>query len=254
MKISKIIRATSFVLVFAISLASVAFATEGNSRQYYEYSVNARGETFGTSLQASILGYEPVLLLAHGIDGTIGYVRSADLNDGCNSPIEANKMMEQKCENNESGIEKTILLYLADGETIVGEFNIVSGSNNTEPSRSDYTYGGVKNMPMPGYVGTGASGIKLNLTYVNGITTVSTTMSVNIGWIGIQSRIICEEDNAVVACSNYAYNQSTVMSFSKDISHITISSDHYYSQGRVKLWNHEESEYEPFSMKRSPNV
>ena len=105
-KISKIIRATSFVLVFAISLASVAFATEGNSRQYYEYSVNARGETFGTSL----------------------------------------------------------------------------------------------------------------------------------------------------ACSNYAYNQSTVMSFSKDISHITISSDHYYSQGRVKLWNHEESEYEPYSMKRSPNV
>ncbi len=255
MKISRTFRATVFILIFTISLSSIAFAAEGNNQYPNSYAVNQNGETYGTAIQASIIGYEPDLLLAHGTDGTVGYVRTVDLNDACSTPAEAQKNMTQEDSALNSGIDRVIPLLLSDGETVVGEFRIVTSVNSSEQPRSSYTYGAVKTKSMPGYIAYGVSGIKLNLTSVDGITTVSTSNLVEIGWIGIQSRIYCQEDNAMVECSSYAYNQSKTMSFSLSISHFTLSSDHYYSQGRVLLWDKNQSSYIPYiTMYRSPNV
>lgn len=44
-----------------------------------KYPVNARGETYGSTLMAEIVGEEPDLVSAIGVDGIKGYVRSADL-------------------------------------------------------------------------------------------------------------------------------------------------------------------------------
>lgn len=42
------------------------------------YYINENGETYGTGFSAITLGKEPDLIAAYGIDGTFGYVRSAD--------------------------------------------------------------------------------------------------------------------------------------------------------------------------------
>ncbi|WP_422446435.1 peptidase [Thermoanaerobacterium sp. DL9XJH110] len=86
----------------------------------YRYQVNEYGETYGSNAYADILGEEPDLVAAIGIDGTHGYVRSSDLDSP--SP----RTPEEAIAQNNLG-DKLIPLYDKDGRTVIGQFKIVSG-------------------------------------------------------------------------------------------------------------------------------
>jgi len=59
-----------------------------------DYPRNSSGETYGSNSLADIVGYEPDLSAAVGVDGTVGYIRAEDENPVINSPEEALAYME----------------------------------------------------------------------------------------------------------------------------------------------------------------
>ena len=114
------------------------------------FPVNENGQTFGSG------GYgadNPDLVLAYGIDGTLGYVLRTDI-DGTgplekpNNPDEALAYMEELDKlaaearaRGESYIY-TIPLYASDGRTVIGEFGVGNsgahtGAENPDPQYSD---------------------------------------------------------------------------------------------------------------------
>lgn len=81
------------------------------------YKKNNNDETYGSGLQEIYLGTMPDLVRAHGMDGTIGYVRSEDIqSEDFNTPKE-----NDQYKNNNS---KIISLYDVDGQTVIGKFEI----------------------------------------------------------------------------------------------------------------------------------
>ncbi|KXG74030.1 Regulatory protein BlaR1 [Fervidicola ferrireducens] len=86
----------------------------------YQYQVNEYGETYGPAIYAEVLGEEPDLIAAEGIDGTLGYVRSSDLN----SPEP--RTPEEAVALNKLGA-KLIPLYDKDGRTVIGQFKMETG-------------------------------------------------------------------------------------------------------------------------------
>lgn len=85
--------------------------------------VNSSGQTFGTTINATSIEDEPDLILAEGVDGNQGYVKSSDLNaDMPKSPEEAVKMMKSKSLNE----ARFIPLYDSEGKTVIGKFKITS--------------------------------------------------------------------------------------------------------------------------------
>ncbi|WP_129599764.1 hypothetical protein [Anaerophilus nitritogenes] len=80
--------------------------------------MNSSGETYGTAAKARSIEEEPDLILAEGVDGVEGYVRSSDLNANiAKSPQEAVKIMKNKS-------PRFIPLYKSDGKTVIGKFKI----------------------------------------------------------------------------------------------------------------------------------
>jgi len=87
--------------------------------------INSNGESYGSGLYEILSDVKLDLIQAEGIDGTVGYVRSTDLEVGkFNSPEEA--VVYQATQKNSNG--RTIPLYDADGETIIGNFKIQAPS------------------------------------------------------------------------------------------------------------------------------
>lgn len=84
---------------------------------------NSAGEIYGSEFFLNQIDIQPDLILAQGIDGTIGYVRYEDLDDRVMSPTEA----IEKMRNNSTRI---IPLYESDGVTLVGEFMVSVGLTN----------------------------------------------------------------------------------------------------------------------------
>lgn len=62
-----------------ISVDTNEIITEENFHPTKVYQVNENGQTYGSSLYAVSLETEPDLILARGVDGTIGYVYYTDL-------------------------------------------------------------------------------------------------------------------------------------------------------------------------------
>jgi beta-lactamase regulating signal transducer with metallopeptidase domain len=87
----------------------------------YQYQVNEYGETYGSNAYADIVGEEPDLVAAIGIDGTHGYVRSSDLD-----PFPSPRTPEEAVAQNNLG-DRLIPLYEKDGRTVIGQFRIASG-------------------------------------------------------------------------------------------------------------------------------
>lgn len=83
------------------------------------YQINENGETYGSGLYSDVLGKEPDLISAYGIDGTFGYVRAKDFDSNANTP---EKAIEQQNMNKGS---RKIPLYEKDGKTVIGVFEIV---------------------------------------------------------------------------------------------------------------------------------
>lgn len=79
--------------------------------------VNQSGELFGSELFLNELGIQPDLILAEGIDGTVGYVRNEDINRDTVSTLES-------AIAHGSGSTYFIPLYTEDGYTVIGQFRV----------------------------------------------------------------------------------------------------------------------------------
>ena len=94
--------------------------TEENFDPYKAYKVNKNGQTYGSASFAVSVETEPDLILALGVDGTLGYVYAKDLQGEMpKNPEEAIAMQKAN-----AGKERVIPLYASDGKTIVGKFII----------------------------------------------------------------------------------------------------------------------------------
>lgn len=95
------------------------------------YEENARGESYGSALDARVPGEEPDLIEAYATNGRRGYVRRTDLEgDVARTPSEAKAQME----DDEHRKSRTIPVYEADGVTVIGAFVMapVAGSSRSD--------------------------------------------------------------------------------------------------------------------------
>ena len=208
------------------------------------YSVNENGETYGNNLQAMELGYLSDLLLAEGENGEVGYIRASDLDDAVTKPEEAVN----------TSADLYIPLYESDGMTIIGQFKITGVPEDVPQTFSSYTYGNTGVMSPPGYTGNSKSGIKGSTGGVTGTTVVTTSEEVAISWIGIQACVYKTSTGALVASSSWVYNTSATDNFSKEVYHFSVLDETYYSQGYVKMWNSNISDYWTYSTYASPVI
>jgi hypothetical protein len=92
------------------------------------YPVNERGITYGSALGANSPADEPDLILAYGVDGTLGYVLKTDLygEDPASPEVAAARATTQRV---------SIPLYAEDGTTVIGEFVLEGGKSSelTQP-------------------------------------------------------------------------------------------------------------------------
>lgn len=84
------------------------------------YKVNENGQTYGSAAFAVSVATEPDLILAQGVDGTLGYVYAIDLRG--NEPENPEEAIAMQKAN--AGKERVIPLYASDGKTITGNFKI----------------------------------------------------------------------------------------------------------------------------------
>jgi hypothetical protein len=215
------------------------------------YLINGNGETYGTAIQAKFVGYEPDLILAVGVNNTVGYVRIADLDDSVSSPLE----IRNSSMNNAN---RYIPLYKADGETIIDVFALTLEVQERVSPKSvvEYVYGSEGYINVNNhYICTTRSAISDCTNGVRGKTRIVSDKKVENGWLGVQVRLYRASDNALVDSSSFKYNSSNVSFFEHDIFHFTIkTNESYYSQGQVKTWNPDISSYWTTWTFASPNV
>lgn len=89
------------------------------------YPVNSKGETYGCSPDADIVGYEPDLIAVCATNGAYGYALKTDLEDsgypgGIHSPADALAYMEWRKDQP----PRIIPVYDVEHETVVGHFQI----------------------------------------------------------------------------------------------------------------------------------
>ncbi len=99
------------------------------------YPVNANGMTYGSGANIDEHDPGPDLILAYGVDGTLGYVRSTDRPQAARTLAEARAAMESA---DPTGHD--IPLYAQDGVTVIGSLHIGPGraltSRAPEPGSS----------------------------------------------------------------------------------------------------------------------
>jgi len=101
---------------------------KGAALQRIQYPTNANGETYGpmpNTSESGIVITPPDLLLAEGICGVLGYVRSKSFDIPGSTPEE--KISAQKAGDDIYAITGciTVPLYDSDGETVIGEFKVL---------------------------------------------------------------------------------------------------------------------------------
>ncbi|WP_051533880.1 hypothetical protein [Desulfitibacter alkalitolerans] len=102
-----------------ICAKSKEIITEENFDPSKVYKVNKYGQTYGSSLFAVSFETEPDLILAKGVDGTIGYIYATDsYGEVPKNPEEALAMQKA----NAGKDHRVIPLYASDGKTIIGKF------------------------------------------------------------------------------------------------------------------------------------
>jgi hypothetical protein len=132
--------AASAAMLVLLSALLISGTLADNSH----FSVNENGQKYGSALfDDPYITDRPDLILAEGIDGTIGYVLKEDLHGGGpigkpKNPEEAAAYMDQlnalADEARTRGDEYlyTIPLYASDGNTVIGEFGISIPDDVTE--------------------------------------------------------------------------------------------------------------------------
>lgn len=84
---------------------------------YTTIEENAHGEIYGSKFFLNQINVEPDLILAEEVDGSIGYIRATDLDDGISTPAAATESMLNSA-------ARYIPLYENDGTTVIGTFLI----------------------------------------------------------------------------------------------------------------------------------
>jgi hypothetical protein len=124
------------ILVFGISVGNIAFSASKNSGNEGSspapvYPKNESGQTYGSGLESTSPDTDPDLIKAYGVDGTLGYVQSADLIEEMpKSPEEALKIQAKGIQ------DKEIPLYDVSGKKVIGKFKI-KASKGTEIKEND---------------------------------------------------------------------------------------------------------------------
>ena len=115
-------RKTVLILLILIALVAGFWFVEGNNQPIQNesgkriYPTNDAGLTYGPDVKENIdPECEPDLILVCNEDGTLGYIRAADIKEGATSLEEAINWKPRSY---------TIPMYLEDGETVIGEFQI----------------------------------------------------------------------------------------------------------------------------------
>lgn len=219
--------------IFVFSITQYAFASNNSM----VYKTNEYGETYGNDIQAKILGYDAELIFAMGEGGTLGYVRSSDLDDNCISPEEA-IIKQNKLAKSISSV-RYIPLYKEDGKTVVGEFAVYFDLSEIPSSRAveRYYYGTIGAISVDDYYTCETrSGIGDASGGVRGITTIRASEQVARGWLGAQARVY-KDDGTLVRSTEYYYSDTAGVYFEQTGFYPTVNiSESYYSKGIVKNW------------------
>lgn len=83
------------------------------------YSINEKGETYGSEILLNQYGIEPDLIETLGDNGVLGYVKAIDLEENVPDTLEGVIEYQKNLPN-----ERKIPLYESDGETIIGNYTI----------------------------------------------------------------------------------------------------------------------------------
>lgn len=108
--------------VLGLAVAGGVSATAGLNRSQEPAPVfpqNARGMTYGSSLDAISPETEPDLILATGNNGRLGYVRATDV-----TPVSPATPEEAIAQNGAPA--RTVPLYARDGVTVIDSFTMTA--------------------------------------------------------------------------------------------------------------------------------
>lgn len=123
---SKHLSVTLLILAILVNLIISAFAFPNNappkeSTAKAIFQKNEKGQTYGSAMDATSPDTEPDLIKAYGVDGTLGYVKSKDLNgDMPKTPEEALSKQNSKAR----GSVRQIPLYDVKGTKVIGVFKV----------------------------------------------------------------------------------------------------------------------------------
>lgn len=233
----------SMIVAFLMILACVAPAFAADTNDSTGYAVNSNGETYGNYLEALEIGYEAELIYAEGIDGTLGYVRASDLDDGVESPSDVTVRTANE----------TIPLYASDGITVLGRFQISTEGTKSSRAVDTYAYGTQSVIATAYYQAYFKSGIKSSFGGVTVITKVRSSEYLEINNIGINARCYRQSNGALVKSSGWKYNSTVTKEFEHEMFYRNpYTSNEFYSCGEVKIWNPSSSSYVTSSSNRSP--
>ena len=232
----------SMLVAFVIILVCAVPALATESSDATGYAVNQNGETYGNYLEALEIGYEADLILAEGIDGTLGYVKTIDLDDNVETPSDVVLQTGNT----------VIPLYASDGITIVGQFLIVAQDTMPPQTREDYVYSASKTVSNGYYQPIILSGIKGSPGGVTAMTQVIATGSVDTRHVGVNVRCYRESNGALVKSSGWKYNTSPTSVFSYEMFYRNpYTSNQFYSCGEVKVFNPISGEFTSYTTYRT---
>lgn len=211
----KIVKIASTILAMALAAQCVAVMAFAQEPAADSYQLNAYGKTYGSAANAASEEEEPDLILAEGTNGTVGYIRAED---------------EVSAEN---GSGRSIPLYAADGQTVIGEFAISGDNTDTEAGPVPFTF--KESYGAWTYAGQYAQG-RNYINYNTPTLTAYTQIKTNDGHqknMGVNTRIykVKTGGDTLVASSGWTYRTDSVVTVT--ITHGTIAGS-YYCQGQVK--------------------
>ncbi len=220
---------TAIILMLSVFLSYTGTGVALSVVKEYQYHINANGESYGYGVQAEVIGYEPDLIAATGIDGTDGYVRRSDLEGPLpSSPGEALAM--------QSSEGRYIPLYKSDGETSIGEFYIsppvISTSQLTRGTNTEGAIGLIET-DICTYRNQNTGSGDGNRAYAS--TRIWTPYNVGGGYMAAKARIYGAGDKKLKAESDWAYNTADSSSVTAMTSHWTLYGT-YYSHGLTMEW------------------
>ncbi len=250
MRYLKISMACLLAVTMLFSLSATVFA---NASDAPPFPVNENGETYGDYFQATRAGKDPDLILAQGEDGTLGYVRSADLEEPLPESPEAALAIQS--ERRTSGYKgRYINLYAADGVTVIGRFFVGAGLSDSDSiyTRSEITYSAYSSMESVNYSFLGRSAIQRVLLGVKFFGIVQSDDIMQAGELAAKIQLYDYDSGSLVCSEGYTYSTTSGQTFTLSKTYHT-SSGVYYCKGLARVYDREEQAWGNFGLKKADN-